>query len=254
MKWFMCINKNSRDHLDMAKIAVLSALKNTSLEPHLVYAGECDEYVEWMLSKRARVHYRTLSYLDELKKCSAERLSIGSGAYLRTELACFTKQLGFDDKYALYTDCDVMFLKDPPKDIKPEYFACGPEFDKLDYSYCNTGVMYMNLHSLYYTYDDFRKLIIERMGVERSYDQVMFNNFYRGKWERLPVELNWKPYWGYSDDIVVLHWHGVKPFQIKQMRAMPDPERFGAMHDMWASDKKSYDRYMNIWEELACFV
>jgi len=254
MKWFMCINGNSEHHKTMSKVAVISALKNTALVPHLIYAGECDDYSAWMMSKGVRVFYRILSYIEELRRCNKERRSIGSGAFLRTEIPCLTRVLEFKDKYILYTDCDVMFLNNPPEDIKPEYFACGPEFDKENKSHVNTGVMYLNLHSLYYTYEEFKKYIIDRIDKEIGYDQAMYNVFYKNMWDTLPATMNWKPYWGYNEGATVIHWHGPKPTHVYQMKTMTDPESFGALFSLWHDNIDPYDRYLKIWEDFLCSV
>ena len=31
------------------------------------------------------------------------------------------------------------------------------------------------------------------------------------QYEKLPIEFNWKPYWGYNPDARILHFHGIKP-------------------------------------------
>ena len=254
MKWFMCINDNSQQHQDLSKVAVLSALKNTTLEPHLIYDGFRSAYSEWMISKGVTVYYKTLTYLEELRRCNKERRSIGSGAFLRTEIPLLAKSIGLPDKYVLYTDCDVMFLKDPVTNIYPEYFACGPEFDQQNKAHCNTGVMYMNLHSLYYTFDNFKKHIIEHIDKEIGFDQAMYNEFYRFMWDSIPVELNWKPYWGYNEDAVIIHWHGPKPVHISSMKSIPNPESYGCLYDLWQKDIDSYAKYLEIWEEFVCFA
>lgn len=250
MKWFMCINGNSQDHLSMSRVAVLSALKNTTLEPHLVYDGFLDEYSEWMVSKGVRVHYRTLTYLEEFRKCGKEKRAIGSGAFLRTEIPLLARSLNFPEKYILYTDCDVMFLKDPLTNIAPEYFACGPESDQQEQAHCNTGVMYMNLHSLYYTFENFKKHIVEYLGKRSGYDQPMYNSFYESMWESLPLDLNWKPYWGFNEGATILHWHGPKPSQVAAMKTMPNPQNYGALCSLWKRDPESYDKYIEIWESF----
>jgi hypothetical protein len=82
-----------------------------------------------MISKGVIVYYKTLTYLEEFRRCSKEQRSIGPGAFLRTEIPLLARSIGLPDKYVLYTDSDVMFLKDPLTNIHPEYFSCGPESD-----------------------------------------------------------------------------------------------------------------------------
>jgi len=251
MKWFMCINDNSQQHQDLSKIAVLSALKNTTLEPHLIYDGFRSAYSEWMISKGVIVYYKTLTYLEEFRRCSKEQRSIGPGAFLRTEIPLLARSIGLPDKYVLYTDSDVMFLKDPLTNIHPEYFSCGPESDQQEQLHCNTGVMYMNLHSLFYTFDNFKKHIIEHLDKRAGYDQPMYNTFYEGMWEGLPIDLNWKPYWGFNEEAIILHWHGPKPNQVSTMKSIPTPENYGALCSLWRRDPEAYEKYIEIWKSFS---
>jgi hypothetical protein len=250
MKWFMCINDNSIIHQELSKIAVLSAIKNTTLEPYLIYAGCCDEYSSWMKSKGVTVFYKTLSYIEELRRCGKERRSIGSGAFLRTDIPSILKSSKISDKYVLYTDSDVIFLKDPPA-IHPEYFACGPEFSRDETDFVNTGVMYMNVHSMHYTYDSFKEYIVEHIDKNVSYDQVMYNGFYNNMWDQLSAELNWKPYWGYNEEAVILHWHGPKPGLVSQMKNMSNPENYCHLYALWQRSLEGYDKYLEIWDSLS---
>ena len=54
--------------------------------------------------------------------------------------------------------------------------------------------------------------------VDDAWDQTAYKLFFGGKffgdkWDKLPPEFNWKPYWGNSSNIRILHFHGPKPHQ-----------------------------------------
>jgi hypothetical protein len=37
-------------------------------------------------------------------------------------------------------------------------------------------------------------------------------------WDDLPLELNWKTYWGLNRDAAILHFHGPKPYNRAALR------------------------------------
>ena len=43
------------------------------------------------------------------------------------------------------------------------------------------------------------------------YDQGYLNQFCFHDMTPLPLEYNWKPYWGYNPDAKIIHFHGMKP-------------------------------------------
>jgi len=107
-----------------AKVSVLSAAKNApSLEPHLIYLGEKDELSEWMGEHGVEVHFRTLSFWDDLnnkqKNGRHHDNFINYGAYGRLEIPLLIRELqddrrisaNVDPEAVLYTDADVLFVK-----------------------------------------------------------------------------------------------------------------------------------------------
>ena len=54
-----------------------------------------------------------------------------------------------DDPFVLYTDFDVVFLRDVPLPPRPpRYIACAPEFRPDGWHYFNSGVMVMNVANM----------------------------------------------------------------------------------------------------------
>lgn len=47
-------------------------------------------------------------------------------------------------------------------------------------------------------------------GTEQIYDQGYLNDYCYSSLTKLPLQLNWKPYWGYSDKAEIVHFHGMK--------------------------------------------
>jgi hypothetical protein len=122
MKWFVALNELCPKFLyyaEMVKVAVHTALKHTSLVPHFLYDGQENLHTDWLRKREVPIiHCRTLSLRDsrsshkENKICRPWQLA---RALLRVELPRIALEFGMDGTSMLYTDCDVMFIKDVPK-------------------------------------------------------------------------------------------------------------------------------------------
>lgn len=267
MKWFFAFrqgNDFSAAYIELLKVAVTSALQNTTLEPWFVYDGEPDSLVSWMEERGVRVVYhRSFLYphLEQIarKKGDINYLVIGSGAFLRVEIPLITARLGLQDEFVLYTDIDVLFLEDVVPELeklRPGYFAVSPEAEKDDFRNVNTGVMLMNLPALRRAHAGFEKFIIRKLDklVRISWDQGAYKLYFRKGvfrrplWDPLPIRFNWKPYW--EDDgqnPKIIHFHGPKP-QHRALYALPDAQRrlgclYGFMNEQYWSRCREWDRY-----------
>lgn len=213
MKLYLALNEGGTNG-DIAvhtKLAVLSAIQNTKLKPHLLYSGRSNALTRWLEDRGVVIVKSQLPYLhviQELENCGRYTTK-STGHWLRTNI-CLEE---WEDSHVLYTDIDILFLKDPQlSKIRPRYFAAAPEFDPHSWNYFNAGVMVANPAGLRRNYWEFEKYLTKNI-VEHTYgfhDQIAYNEFYRGRWDRLPLELNWKPYWGSNSDAVLLHFHGPK--------------------------------------------
>lgn len=212
MKWYFACNDKSPDFYPLIKAAVNSALENTTLVPHFIYDGEENELTQWLEKKGVKIIHHRVSFYAALKSHYNEHLlNIASGAFLRCDIPVIEKE----DDFVLYTDCDVLFLKDFKTDLKPEYLACSTQFDKKNFRDFNTGVMLMNVKKLRESHEKFSKFIVKNLNVLNTFDQTAYQIFYggknRGKYSRLPIRFNHKPYWGLDESAVILHFHGAKP-------------------------------------------
>jgi hypothetical protein len=225
MQWFFALTEDStafRQYAEMIMVAVHTAKKFTSLEPHCVYDGGDNEFTEWLARHGVRiVRHRSFvrEQLTELgrQKGNPHLAAALSGAFSRVELP----ELSAADRL-LYTDCDVIFRGEvvPELEANPcHYFAVAPEGVQDDYVNMNTGVMLMNLARLRESLPKFRQYISENLAaLEReSWDEAAYRWYYRDNngplWDRLRPELNWKPYWGENAQAKIVHFHGPKPYQ-----------------------------------------
>lgn len=213
MKWFFALDeKGTKGNTALhTRMAVLSAKANTHLIPHLLYDGTRNEFTEWLESQGVTVIPSILPYKHVMESLSKDgRYSMAFlGHWQRTNICL----LELDDPFVLYTDVDVVFSKDPSLGaLKPQFFSAAPEFKKDSWNYFNSGVLLMNLPNLRDTYKEFERFIID--GISNNgqsfLDEVAYNLFYRGKWDRLAPELNWKPYWGTNHNSEIIHFHGPK--------------------------------------------
>ena len=80
--------------------------------------------------------------LDLLRPKFGDAMNVYGGHWLR----CDIPDLETEDEFVLYTDIDVLFMKNLPKKVPaPKFLACAPEHSRDDYSYFNSGVMIMNV-------------------------------------------------------------------------------------------------------------
>ena len=214
MKWYFAINEEATaTPLALhAKLAVRTARNVTKLCPHLLYFGKRNEFTRWMEAHGVTVIDAQPSYVDDIHRAADEsRYSRDFvGHWLRTEVC----NIEADDRFVLYTDIDVAFLKAPDLSrFAPRFFACAPEFTQDNWSYFNSGVMLMNVPSLRADYPNLKKFIQRRFADPTAADfndQLAYNDFYNGQWSRLDPIYNWKPYWRANDDACILHLHGPK--------------------------------------------
>ncbi len=256
MRWFFALNQASSafsEYADLVKVSVHTAQKHTSLIPHCLYDGaECD-LTDWLRGRGVTIipcrsqFYPALERLAQIKS-DPYYLTGGAGAFLRLEIPRIAAEQGFSNADVLYTDCDVMFLREVVPDLSvltPRFFSVAPEANFTDYRAMNTGVMLMHLSGL--SKEDQRFLEFAHWYLDTltdheagfTWDQSTYRFYYspltrlllrsrvsdkwRGRiayrlrwldpprWDRLPQALNWKPYWGDPASAGIVHFHGPKP-------------------------------------------
>ena len=223
MKWYFALNEaGTTGGIGLhARLAVLSARKVGGLDPHLMYYGRRNAFTAWMEAEGVRVIDTAPTFLDALTQ--AERAGRHpphfAGHWLRTG-ACLLEKT---DPFILYTDCDVIFRRKMNfSGCRPDTIACAPEFKADNWNYFNSGVMVQNVERLRRDYPAFRDFIVaglEGPDARDVSDQWAYNQFYRRSWARLNPLMNWKPYWGFSADAPLVHFHGPK---LDNMRAILD--------------------------------
>lgn len=243
MKWYFASNSESKTYVPTIKAMVISALRNTTLEPYFIYDGQEDELTNWLKERGVVVIFHRSNLYPVLEKhYDKPALKIASGAFLRCDIPIIEK----NDEFVLYTDCDVLFLKDVRAEQlpQPKYFSCSSQFKKKDFVDFNTGVMLMNVRELSKTYTAFKKFIENNLPKLYVFDQSAYQLFYCGKNTPLDTKFNHKPYWGIDDEAVIVHYHGPKPvhFSTEDMIKKFNPNYY----KIFIKDIGSYDYYLKL--------
>ncbi|HEY1631412.1 MAG TPA: hypothetical protein VGF56_08850 [Rhizomicrobium sp.] len=141
------------------------------------------------------------------------------GAYLRFQIPEVLARNSIDEVYSLYVDVDCFFLNaliEPT--VQPIFFAGCPDIRMDNWKFINSGVLLLNNrtmrveceplldHARNHSFD----FEFSRFG---PCDQGALNTFLSGRWERLGLEYNWKPFWGISESAVIAHFVGPNVFE-----------------------------------------
>jgi len=257
MKWYFCLNEHAADRFsEVAKVAVLTCLQRTRLIPHFIFDGQKSPLTTWMEDRGVTVHYRSVPFLTQIYDRTGVRglvPEIARGAYLRVIIPEIDDGA---DEFVLYTDADVMFMRDVCDDlrsIKPRFLAAAPELDKDNYGYLNSGVMLLNSAGMKQTYKAFLSFIEKELPNWHSFspnDQGAYNYFFREVWDRLPPEFNWKPYWGQNPAAAILHFHGMRPSEVESAITTGFVDR-ETKRIRFKKNRESYEAYVRHYFSVA---
>jgi hypothetical protein len=270
-KWFFAYHGYSATYDLHIEVMLRSAIANTTLDPHLIYFGPQDSPIIRLVEKHGvKVIHHTPSILADLHRIKAKfpdyPIEFASGAFLRIDLPHICRELGYTDEFVLYTDCDVVFLRDLPEPgsepfLQPALFACAAERSQTELAKLNSGVMVMNVTALLEDYPAFSRYITsgdtlyEELFKQGAFDQKAYRVYYEGKWDHLPPEYNWKPYWGFNDNALVVHFHGPKIPQLQKLIPLqkiisgaPLPIA-NHMQRLYNRDRDAYEKYLASFEK-----
>lgn len=227
MKCYICLTDSvvdRSDYFDMLKVALISARRNTSLRLVCLYDGQINDPIYNLLSEfDVEIIIHELPYKQELMEIYPREWMLKElgkeieynrifGTFMRMEIPIVETE----EEYVLYSDLDVIFyndilLEDLPK---PAYLAAAPEFEREveKMEYFNAGILLINIQGMKFKYWKFIELLKNR---ERNkiglFDQGYLNELCFEDMVVLPIEYNWKPYWGINEKAKLIHFHGMKP-------------------------------------------
>jgi FkbM family methyltransferase len=251
MNWYFALSVATlasphHDWPSLIRAAVHSARRSTRLVPHLIWDGPETGFLDELRGLGVTVLFHRVPFYDGLVGFKDDPVYLGTaaGCFLRVEIPVLEQAQDF----VLYTDADVLFLRDPVpmlREMRPECFAAMSEFTLDDG--LNSGVLLLNVRQMRAEYPAFRAFIEANLAL--GLDQDMYRHFYAGRWEKLPPGLNWKPYWGRSDDAVILHWHGIKPVLARTLLDDPAARVIPALQMLVERNPEGYRYYLGIYDE-----
>ena len=260
-KWFFAMSEASLGHaghdwLGLIRTAVNSAVLNTKLKPHFLYDGKPSGFTREMTEQGVKVMHHKVSYLSKILDRRNQlglppedpmRVAVMAGAYLRTEIP----RLEFDDEYVLYTDCDVMFMTNPDiSQFRPAFFSCAPQRYPDNAADMNSGVMVMNVPAMRSEFGEFSNFIVNNFEKLDGFDQGALREYYNQRYETLPLELNWKPYWGVNKLAQIVHFHGPKPEAVRRLLAEPNWSAPNIWKELFQENPSGYRHYLDCWCKL----
>lgn len=277
MKWITATNETSvwdDDFFKQLQVAVLSLRENTTFEPYLVYDGKHNERTAWIERHGVTIISHTLSFSSQVAehiysmdvKDPDWLIQVRTGAYLKMEIPEVALSNGIRDQFVLYTDCDVIFLKEPQiLKLKPRFLFAnghrqGPIWSAGFWKrHFNTGVMILNLRSLCNEASAFRKFILSNgAGKVRPAgkfmnknlflsDQVAVNLYYDSKIQYLPDRMNWCPQLGIRNNAEIIHFNGLKWTQWEDLHAGRfSPEKQHKLMEQASKNMASYEYYSTV--------
>ncbi len=227
MKCYFCLTEPddaNSIYLDMLYVSLKSARKNTSLDLYVLYDGSEDGRCYSILKEfNVKIIKHKFSHKDYLKKTFPENYIMKlcghkvsyekiAGTFMRFDIPFVEKE----DDFVFYSDIDVIFLKDFSHENfdKPKYLAASSECDKNlnNISYFNAGIMYLNVKNMRKisskVFNMLKNGVRNKSGV---FDQGYLNQLCFDKMTIMPIEYNWKPYWGIGKNVHIVHLHAMKP-------------------------------------------
>ena len=256
MKWFFCWCQDTdfredHDWKNLILASVKSALANTSLIPYFIYDGEESDFTNILVSLGVKIIYHKISFLDAIVQHNCDRTyqAIARGAFLRFDIALFVDET---DEYVLYTDSDVIFLKNPKFDeFQPVLIAAASQHNRSDRFDLNSGVMLINAKSFKNVHQQLVNFTIKNLNL--GLDQEVLRVFLEQEYLSLPDEFNWKPYWGISKEATIIHWHGPKPTTIKKYLESTSFESHQTWNELYMCNPRAYSYYLTLHEKFIHF-
>jgi lipopolysaccharide biosynthesis glycosyltransferase len=210
-------------YMNLLRVACKSLRQNTTCGLICIYDGNESDITAGILREyNAKIVYHDFPHRDALLKIYNDeymRKAWGRiiqpkkivSAFMRFEIPFIETQ----DDFVIYTDIDCIFAKDiniADFGNLPEYIAAAPEDDMNNWHTFNAGVLLINVRNCRQKFSEIYKLINDGIIVPNGLlDQGYLNWAFAKSFTHLPLEYNWKPYWGQNDNAKIIHLHGMKP-------------------------------------------
>ena len=260
-------------YVESMKVAVYSARKHTSMEiiciavVDSILSRAAQEIIEWLQAY-------DVTFITHIPKWARKivgmyynglfQQNVGYSSLYTSPVSLISNlmridipTLGFVDDFVLYTDVDVIFLRDLSIDdfnVRPQYYlaACKDCSNKYSRVLIDAGVMLYNILGMYWTYDAFLDHIFSEDSIRKGlyFGQYgygadgAYNSFYDvalqpnkrvivNKYDKtlhrmnqdvqVYASFNYRPYWKNAPidgkAVSIIHWQGPTPDEYEQYRA-----------------------------------
>ena len=239
--WFIAIaaqrKETALEYYLFATAALQSAISNApSLIPIVLHAEEFRNLPDKLSGLSTNgVHFvqHNLSFQHRIVKFGEKdnpwlypHFLFNLGAYYRLDIPyvidsviaslSLSNNSRVDTDFVLYTDTDIMFLKDFDECSlpKPSVLMLGGE--DIKGKMANTGVLYMNVSAMKQHFTSYLTFADDKKWNFFVADQTLIIDYFVRQQlsQLLPDEFNWKGYWGgyhKINQIVIVHFHAAKP-------------------------------------------
>ena len=243
-KWYFCGNEAaiSGSRARLLTAAVRSCLERTELRPHMIYDGPRHPTLRALRDMGVTVIRHAPLLAPSLRHGYGDRYETFRGHWLRIDIP----HVETEDATVLYTDIDVLFRSMPAALRRPETIAVAPERWRFRWRAFNSGVMLMNLPGLRAVDDALREAVRRRLHDGFRYpphDQASLQAFFGDRADRLPLSMNWKPYWGVNDAAHIVHFHGPTPDVARAVARKGQGGATDAQVALLALDPRAYDAF-----------
>ena len=119
-------------------------------------------------------------------------------------------------------------------------------------SYFNAGILLFNVAGMKEKCSQIFSMMEKGIASDNGlFDQGYLNKFCFNDMTFLPLEYNWKPYWGINNNARIIHFHGMKPFGNNKNSgfAMNESALIATLSDH-VKDINGYIFYLDIFFEL----
>jgi hypothetical protein len=267
--WVFAVRGKDKRYDELMKVAVKSALQQTSLIPHVMVHPDESGYdrVQWLRSQGVQVCIHKPMWeprLLEIQKLSTESARKAShlysfpemvlGTFFRLDIAVLPELLQFE--HVLYTDTDVLFYKDitdmQGEGLKlPSTIQLAIETPNL--TVLNAGVYFASLRFLRETHAGLIQALLSSesidYGVYGPGDQGLLNMYYEAELKKaglLSEELfNAKAY-STTIQARIVHFHGPKPSDYEEAVRQGSCARFPVLCDQGVQSEL-FCRLFNTW-------
>lgn len=252
MKWYACLNDDGlSEYAEHLRVAIGSAIDVAKLEPHIVFDGDPARLYDAVGRSDFGLHSRVSMLRDEIARTPATAgwsPNVARGTLLRLEIPLIEEA----DQFVLYTDCDVLFTG--PVDLsllRPKYFAAAPGHNPHNWHNLCSGVMLLNVPAMRKAHPYLMNVARAHLGVPHFYDQEVLNTAFLNRWDRLPLEAHWKPYWGPNPASTIVHFHGPKIAHVRMLMREGDhadlPEIYRTLYQ---NSVEGYAYYESLFAQL----